>query len=79
MEVEMVRNPAVLMDHPRKEVTEVDNQDNRIFHQIKEDSKGEMGDILVVVLVVMDTMVILVVGLAAMAMVVILGVEKNLL
>jgi hypothetical protein len=79
MEVEMVRNPAVLMHHPRKEVTEVDNQDNRIFHQIKEDSKEEMGDILVVVLVVMDTMVILVVGLAAMAMVVIMGVEKNLL
>jgi hypothetical protein len=67
------------MDHPRKEVTEVGNQDNRIFHQIKEDSKEEMGDILVVVLVAMDTMVILVVDLAAMAMVVIMGVEKNLL
>jgi hypothetical protein len=79
MEVEMVRNPAVLMDHPRKEVTEVGNQDNPIFHQIKEDSKEEMGDILVVVLVAMDTMVILVVDLAAMAMVVIMGVEKNLL
>jgi hypothetical protein len=79
MEVEMVRNPAVLMDHLRKEVTEVGNQNNRIFHQIKEDSKEEMGDILVVVLVAMDTTVILVVDLAAMAMVVIMGVEKNLL